>query len=74
MTIGHAVRLVRCARRMSQLELAMAAETTQDRISAIEAGGDVRVGTLQRIATALGVELRVGEYCLNTIDAPRLMA
>jgi transcriptional regulator with XRE-family HTH domain len=69
--LADVVRITRRARGLSQLELALAAGTTQDRISAIEAGVDPRLETVRRVAGALSLDVRIGEYCLDTIESVR---
>ncbi|UQT02587.1 repressor protein CI [Serratia phage vB_SmaM-ChibiTotoro] len=57
-TTGDRIRVARVNAGMSQIALAKAAGTSQDRISSIETGRNVpTVAVLSRIADALGVQI-----------------
>jgi transcriptional regulator with XRE-family HTH domain len=72
-TIAKAVRTARQARGWSQLELALAAGTTQGRIWAIEAGVTVPgASVIARLAAALGLELQFGPYSVDGVVPTRL--
>jgi transcriptional regulator with XRE-family HTH domain len=73
-SVGDAIRNARRERGLSQLQLAMAARTTQDRISDLEAGTAPNLETLIRIAEALELPLMLGSHSLCTIELPRLVA
>ncbi len=53
------LREVREAVKRTQVEIAAATGTTQDRVSKLEHSGDARVSTLRRHIRALGGELRL---------------
>lgn len=57
-TTGDRIRVARVNAGMSQIALAKAAGTSQDRISSIETGRNApTVAVLSRIADALGVQI-----------------
>lgn len=57
-TTGDKIRVARVNAGLSQIALAKAAETSQDRVSSIETGRNVpTVAVLARIAEALGVKI-----------------
>jgi ribosome-binding protein aMBF1 (putative translation factor) len=60
LVVGEAVRKARRARGLTQAQLAAATGTSQSAIARLElGGGNPRLDTLARIATALGAELSV---------------
>lgn len=71
---GTALRQARLTRGWSQLRLAHEAGTTQDRISEIEGGAIPSLETVQRLARALDLSLHFGPYCLDAIEADRVVA
>jgi transcriptional regulator with XRE-family HTH domain len=72
-TVGEAVKQARTDRGWSQLQLALAAGTTQAWIWKVETGAAApSAGMLARLAATLELELRFGEYCLSAVEAPRL--
>jgi len=61
----------RLAAGLSQQELARRANLRQATISAIEAGGDVKLSSMERLAAALGLSLMLGEdRALRRAKAP----
>jgi len=56
--MGTRIRKLREARNVSQVDLARRAKVTREHLNRLEAGRyDPSVGTLQRIAKALGVSV-----------------
>jgi transcriptional regulator with XRE-family HTH domain len=59
--LGMQIRELRLAADLSQKELARMVGTSQPAIARLEAGGGMpKIGTLERVAQALGAELTVG--------------
>jgi transcriptional regulator with XRE-family HTH domain len=56
---GDAIRRARREQGLSQQSLARASGVPQSHLSKIEAGQDVQLSTLRRVAKALGYELRL---------------
>jgi ribosome-binding protein aMBF1 (putative translation factor) len=55
---GESIRVLRLKKGLSQAKLAALASTTQPHIARIETGAaDCQIGTLQRIAAALGIDV-----------------
>ncbi len=65
----------RLAAGLSQQELARRANLRQATISAIEAGGDVKLSSMAKLAAALGLSLMLGEdQVLRRAKAPARQA
>lgn len=58
----------RKAQKLTQEQLAAMAGVSRRTIVLIEAGGDCTLGTLRRIATALGLEMQAYKPRLPTLD------
>jgi transcriptional regulator with XRE-family HTH domain len=54
--------------KLTQQQLAMMAGLSRRTIVLIESGGDCTLSTLQRIATALGLEIRARTQALPTLE------
>lgn len=59
MTLGQRVREARRARGWSQSELAERSGVSRPTVARIEAGTQVRVGTLNAVAEALGMHVKI---------------
>ena len=57
--LGERLAKARKAKKLSQQDVAKKMATTQSVVSKLERGGDVKVSTLFRYATVVGVELRL---------------
>lgn len=55
---GEAMRLARLAKGVTQEELAHRLGVTRQAVQQIEAGRDVLLGTVARVAEALGTDVR----------------
>ena len=58
----------RKAQKLTQLQLAELAGLSRRTVVLIESGGDCTLGTLRRITTALGLEMRAHTPRLPTLD------
>lgn len=72
MRLPDAIRIARRARGWSQLDLAVAAGTTQKRVWAVEAGSEPGADMLLRLARALELEVQFGPYVLDGVETIRL--
>lgn len=60
MTFGAQIRAARLERGWTQQEIADAAGVSRPTVARLEAGEDVSTATLEKIAGALGMGLRLG--------------
>jgi len=66
MTVGQRIREARDARGWSQGELAERCGLSRPTIARIEAGQHVRMGTLEKVARALGLTVELGQDAGDT--------